>query len=116
MTNDQSEGTARSVPESADSWNRPRQPESWDTPDSAEWMIDPQRAQSEYDPGALQGFVRGALPPQGLDTFLKELGETFSQVVDMYSNVARLVFQQMADGITPPNAPAGRDQNESSER
>jgi hypothetical protein len=48
-------------------------------------------------PEAMRGFVQGALPPQGLDAFGKQLETTVNNVVELYSNMFRGIF----DGFQP---------------
>lgn len=49
---------------------------------------------------AMRGFVRGMLPPQGLDTFLEELRTTATQVADMYANLFRFQVESVERTIS----------------
>lgn len=48
-------------------------------------------------PDAMRGFIKGALPPQGLDEFGKQVETTFTNIVDLYTNV----FTQTFKGFEP---------------
>ncbi len=48
-------------------------------------------------PDAMRGFVKGALPPQGIEEFSKLVETTFTNVVDLYTNV----FTQTFKGFQP---------------
>ncbi len=40
-------------------------------------------------PEMMKGFTRGALPPQGLESFIKQFRSTFSGISDVYVNAFR---------------------------
>lgn len=43
-------------------------------------------------PEAMAGFVQGAMPPEGVDVFLGKVETTFTNVVELYSNMFGQVF------------------------
>lgn len=49
-------------------------------------------------PGALGGFIQGAMPPQGLPAFVEQVQTTATNVFDLYSNV----FGQLTGGFRFP--------------
>lgn len=49
---------------------------------------------------AMNGFLRGMLPPQGLDAFVEEVRTTASQVGNMYANLFRFQVESVERAIS----------------